>query len=85
MFRGIILSKCKKDGFTVFKNNNINSYVVKKDNDDGFTVKINNEKRTVTFLEFPFFLNKVIGYNFENDAFNVFGAWCDEIKEFGIE
>ena len=85
MFRGIILSKCNKDGFTVFKNDNINSYVVKKENDDNFIVKINNEKRTVSFLEFPMVLNKVIGYDFSNDGFNVFGAWCDDIDEFGVE
>lgn len=85
MFRGTILSKCKKDGFTVFKNDNINSYIVQKENNNGFKVKINNQVKTVTFLEFPIVLNKVIGYNFEKDNFNIFGAWCDEIKDFGIE
>lgn len=84
MYRYAIIDKCRKNGLKVFKNDNINSIIVEKDNKQSFQIKINNEVRTVTFMEFPVVLNKIIGYDFSKDNFNVFGVFINDIKEFEL-
>lgn len=84
MFKSTLLKNFKNNiSFNVIRNDNINAYVVMRKDGLNFDIKINDVTKSVTFLEFPMVLNKVIGYNFSND-FNIFGVFINDIETFNI-